>query len=278
MTFTGDPMKLNLLLTMALWAAAAPAQESAPRGYEQEVVYHLVERYGGEIAWIDAGGRDFLGLFREAARGYSRRAAIILHDMGAHADWPDVVHPLRTTLPAHGWATLSIQLPILAPDVPHSEYGRTFRGARQRILAALRHLEAAGYERVALVGYSFGAAAALDFLKEHPAAVDAFVGISMQDHRFLDPPSELTKQLAALAVPALDIYGGSDFSSVVRSVDDRRLAGGGVGRPPYEQRVVEGADHYYTGTGGELAEAIGAWLETAVPDDKPVKLDEIYYF
>tara|TARA_R110001592_G_scaffold362471_1_gene676362 strand:- start:2522 stop:3646 length:1125 start_codon:yes stop_codon:yes gene_type:complete len=38
-------------------------------------------------------------------------AILLLHDKGQHADWPEVIHPLRMNLPKAGWYTLSVNLP-----------------------------------------------------------------------------------------------------------------------------------------------------------------------
>ena len=61
----------------------------------------------GESVELRAGDTPFLGLFTEASHGSGSRAALVVHGMGAHPDWPDVIYPLRSELPEYGWATLS---------------------------------------------------------------------------------------------------------------------------------------------------------------------------
>ncbi len=38
-------------------------------------------------------------------------AILLLHDKEQHADWPEVIRPLRMNLPKEGWYTLSVNLP-----------------------------------------------------------------------------------------------------------------------------------------------------------------------
>ena len=100
-----------------------------------------------EIISLKASGGRFIGLYKRAKSseintGEAHGVMILVHGMGAHPDWPDVISPLRTQLTEFGWSTLSIQMPILSPEEPISEYGRTLRLANSRIQAAVDYLHA----------------------------------------------------------------------------------------------------------------------------------------
>ena len=45
-------------------------------------------------------------------------AILLLHDKEQNADWPEVIHPLRTNLPKAGWYTLSVNLPLETRSKP----------------------------------------------------------------------------------------------------------------------------------------------------------------
>lgn len=242
---------------LVLWINGAGAGD-----YERRVVTGLVEnRAAGETVWLKANGDEFLALFSMAAGGDGEKAAIILHSMGTHADWPEIISPLRSALPRRGWSTLSLQLPVLPPGTPLGEYGGTLTKAGTRVQSGVAYLLERGYSGVVIIGYSFGAAAAVTYLAKNPAAVKAFAGISMQSRPFLNPGFDLLGHLAQLRLPVLDIYGGRDYAEVYRTADDRRLAGGRNGNRFYEQVVINGADHYYTEQESELINRITGWLD-----------------
>ena len=72
------------------------------------------------------------------------KAAIVVHGMGIHPDW-GMVGTLRTELADRGFATLSIQMPILAADAKGEAYPPTFPEAAERIAEAVAFLKAKGY-------------------------------------------------------------------------------------------------------------------------------------
>ena len=81
--------------------------------WADQIVDTLME---GEAVWLQAGQTKFLGIYTESATKPAKGAVIVLHGIGAHPDWTDVVHPLRVGLTEHGWTTLSLQMPILANE------------------------------------------------------------------------------------------------------------------------------------------------------------------
>jgi len=269
-------MKESIFLIILLFSLAGSAEEAGIASYEDEMALHLAGSYPvGEVVWLDAVEKPFLALYREAEGGHTGRAAIILHSIGGHADWPDTIAPVRTGLPAKGWSTLSIQLPVFAPHIPFAEYGSMFNIARARIQSSLKYLQGMQYSDIVLIGYSFGASAAVNFLAGSTTPVRAFAGISMQKHAFLSPTYDLVDGLAGVKVPVLDIYGSQDFSDVVNSADDRRLAGSKSANP-YEQIIIPGANHYYNGMDGDLVDRIAEWLGTHIPSGKPLNPETFY--
>lgn len=240
---------------------------SCAQGYEQQIVAKLSEgKLPGEVVQLQAQGESFVGLYGEPLSDQPQGAVILLHHMGGHADWPQVIRPIRTQLPGSGWATLSIQMPLISPGEPLADYGKTVEQARARIDAGLDYLLSSRYRNIVLVGYSFGAALIADYLASSKRnRVKAFVGISMQTHPFLNPRLDLTKQLEKIAIPVLDIYGSRDFNAVKIHAKERSSVAKKAGNQYYHQRVIAGADHYFAGLEDVLIRQLRGWLARAAP-------------
>ena len=260
------PEKL-CLLCLVLNLLPLPARAVSSAAYEQQISSSLAQRVPvQEIVWLKAGGREFLSLYRKPAAGTVRGAAIIVHGMGGHADWPEVIAPLRTRLPELGWTTLSLQMPLLPPGAPLADYGKTVQDSGYRINAAIQYLEQQGYINIISIGYGFGGALIADYLAANPGnRIAAFVGISIQSHEFLNPRLKLLGDLAAIDIPVLDVYAGRDRGKVLRQTDDRRLAGSKNGKNSYDQVMIGDADRFYTRKEDVMINRICGWLITKTP-------------
>ena len=83
-----------------------------------------------EMVRLVAAESEFYGLLLTETRGQPQGGVLILHDNGQHSHWPEIVAPLRETLPAHGWTTLSIELPELPAAQPPARTPDTEYSAR----------------------------------------------------------------------------------------------------------------------------------------------------
>ena len=219
----------------------------------------------GQVIWLDvANGREFPGIFTRAVPEHDGSIAIILiHGMGGHPDWPEVISPLRYSLAGTGWSTLSIQMPVLPPEIPLADYGKTLDESQKRISSAIQYLEDYGYEKVVLVGYGFGAATAAHFLASgNTHEVYAFAGISMLARKYLEPAMNLYDYLEKLTLPVLDVYGSEDLKTITSTSDQRRLAARRNGNSNgFQQIVIWDADHYFTSHDQELFIRVNGWLQ-----------------
>src|SRR5690606_20875192 len=80
-------------------------------------------------------------------------AIIVVHGMGVHPDW-GLVNTLRSALPDAGYATLSVQMPVLRADARGEDYAATFPEAVQRLRGAAAWLKARGHEPLAIASHS----------------------------------------------------------------------------------------------------------------------------
>lgn len=221
----------------------------------------------GEAVTLQAGAVEFFAIYTpDTGRVPRRGAVVLLHGLGAHPDWPDVINPLRQELPERGWATLSIQLPVRANDARPEEYPPLFPAANERISAAIDYLRQQGALNVAIVGHSLGAAMGAYFLAEaSPGSetVRAFVGIGMGGRP--DTVAYTPDNLAKIRLPVLDIYGSQDIRSVLETVEPRERAARQVQNPAYRQHKVMGADHFFRGLEDSLIKNVASWLTRYAP-------------
>lgn len=264
-----------LVFLLALGAASLGHATDAAKEkrWSEQIVESLLV---GKAEWLEAGGQKFLGLYTEDQTGKPKGGAIILHGIGVHPDWPDVVYPLRSELPNYGWTTLSIQMPILANEATLKDYIPLMKEAAPRIQAAHAFLKAKGNEPIVLIGHSLGATMATATLQE--IGVDGIrglvvIGMSSSD---LDPQLDTTAQLAKLKLPIFDLYGSRDLDEVLAAAAPRAAALRKAGHTQYRQMAVEGADHFFVGLEDELVRWVRGWLEQLLKpgaETKPAKAE-----
>lgn len=244
--------------------------------YEDEIAETLFQRTDqGEPVWLYADGQRYLALYSQPLSDMAQGAVIVVHGMGAHPDWPEVVAPVRNRLPAGGWATLAIQMPVLEPGEPLADYGKTISQSDNRIRAAIQFLSDRKFLNIVIIGHGFGAVAAANYLAGGQTSVQAFVGVSMRNYEFLNPRLYLDEMLEGIMVPVLDIFGSRDFTEVTGDAERRRLQARRDNREDYSQVSIEGADHSFTGVEQVLVRQIRDWLDKAAPGVQVFLDDEI---
>ena len=262
----------RLLLAIAVVLGCAGADGGEAR--EQRLAERLIATVEtGEPVQLRTDRGEFLALHDAALGALPRHAVVLVHNMGGHPDWPEVIEPLRTSLPDRGWSTLSLQMPLLASQALADDYGRTIRAAVHRIESGVEFLREQQYSCIVLIGYSFGASQALAYLAKGGAA-DGLVTIGILAREFLQPAVDLPSLLGRVDIPVLDIYGRNDFPEVVNRAHDRRNAVSGQDKRYYEQRVIDGADHYFTEREQQLIDVVEAWLDTTF-SERPCGPDDI---
>lgn len=214
----------------------------------------------GQALTIEADGRSFFAIQTQAITDPALGTVILLHGLGMHPDWADVIHPLRTTLPEHGWSTLSIQLPVSAPGVGLGRYAQRVSEALPRIQAAIDFTAAQGGEPVILTGHGLGALMAMAFLTQNPdAGVEALVAIGVTGFAGREGLDSI-ELAGGLSMPVLDIFGSADLAPVVAAADARRAAAQQAGNEHYRQIEVTGADHRFSQQATSLTKRVRSWL------------------
>jgi len=234
--------RLMLFAAAACIAHGAGAQDTArEQRWAEQVVPNVVV---GDAVHIELGsGRKFLGLYT-APQG-AKTAVLLVHGIGVHPDH-GVIGILRVSLSDMGYATLSIQMPVLASDArPADYYPKLFPEAGERIAAAARWLAGKGYGRMVLLSHSLGSWMSEVYLERTPGAPFAAWVCMGRAGAFGD--------VAQVRMPVLDVYGENDLPAV--------LAGAAARGAVVRQVVIPKADHFYTGHERELAEAVRGFIE-----------------
>ncbi|HET7158167.1 MAG TPA: DUF3530 family protein [Burkholderiales bacterium] len=240
-------LKHAITLWFALTATAACAQADYAREqrWAEEIVPALLV---GDAVRLASSGRTFLGIY--AASRASAPGVIIVHGRGMHPDW-NLINVLRSQLADQGYATLSIQMPVLAADAPTERYATLFPEAAERLAAAVRLLREKGHAQIAIVSHSLGARMANHYLAHTPESqVSAWVAIGILGGY---------ASTERLKVPTLDIYGERDWREVrdnapARAEQLRRVRGSA-------QLDVPAADHFFTGHEAVLVGHVKRFLD-----------------
>ena len=232
------------LAAMSAIAHAQFADDAREDRWAQEVAPQIVV---GEVVWLATPQRaKVLALY--ATVPSAKGGVIIVHGLGVHPDW-GLNGALRTALADHGFATLSVQMPVLGAVATREQYRALYGIAGDRIVAAIRDLRSRGITKVAIVSHSVGAGMVDAYLAKPGALpVAAWVPIGMLVD-FARVPRE----------PVLDIVAENDFPEVLASSKVR------MPRLPRDRcsRVVTvpGSHHYFDRATDALTAAIVPFLD-----------------
>jgi len=247
-----------IFILLGLYSSAVFSSDLAKeKRWADQVVDGIIV---GDAVWLQAGNTKFLGIYTENEAEKAKGAIILLHGSGVHPNWPDIIQPLRSELPSYGWATLSIQMPILANDAKYSEYAPLIKDVPARLDAAIDFLNGKFYQNIIIVAHSLGTNMANSYLANNSKRVRAYVAIGMGASK--DDPIELNnlKYLEKITLPTLDIYGSEDLETIVKSVKQRQQAARKAGNENYRQVSVLGANHFFNGLDAELIRRVKSWL------------------
>ena len=227
-------------------AVGEPVIDYAREGrWAQEIVPSIVV---GDAVWLATPARAKVLAILTEPPGAFKGGVIVIHGLGVHPDF-GMIGGVRTYLAEAGYATLSVQMPVLGAFASRDDYAVTLPAAAERIAAAIAFLRAKGIARIAIVSHSVGATMADAYLAQPNAAtVDAWVPIGM----FIDFSSSPKE-------PVEDIVAENELVQVIAAVPLRakRLPRDACSRA----LTIAGTDHYFENRQKELAAAIAAFLD-----------------
>ncbi len=242
-----------------LTCAASKSDLDKEKRWEEQIVPSLLV---GEAVKLKADGTEFLGIYAENTTDKALGGIIILHGIGVHPAWPDVIDPLRMQLPDSGWHTLSLQMPILRNEAENKDYPQLFDEVPARIQAGVDYLKSKGIKNIVIVGHSLGVTMANYYLASKPEPdVRAIVSVSGGPGYPTDPKMDSLTNFQKIKIPYYDIYGSQDQDDVLAAAKKRAALVKKTGNKKFEQKLVEGANHFYTNMQDELVKIVRGWLE-----------------
>jgi pimeloyl-ACP methyl ester carboxylesterase len=239
-------MRLLTLFFALLFALPAFASDYArERKWADEVLPAVLT---GDPVWLEqSGGHRFLTLYTEASK--AKAGVIVVHGMGVHPDW-GLISPLRQRLPDAGYATLSVQMPVLKADATGEDYPPTFDEAAERIAIAVAFMRAKGYGKIALVSHSMGSRMVARYLERQPnSGMAAWVAIGY--------PAQMDYNM--LKFPVMDLYGENDLPQVLQAAKAR--AKGSSSNTNWIQVAAPRADHFFENREDELVGLVKGFLD-----------------
>ena len=246
---------LIFLLISGLSLAASKSDLAKEKRWEEQIVPSLLV---GEAVKLKTGEVEFLGIYAENTAEKTLGGALVIHGIGAHPAWPDIIDPVRMTLPEHGWTTLSLQMPILANEATAKDYIPLLDEVPGRIQAGVDYLKSKGIKNIVIIAHSLGATMANAYLANKPdPAVRAYIAIGMSN-----PFPEKFDSVAALGkikLPMLDLYGSQDLEGVLGTAAARAASASKINKQ-YTQTKVEGANHFFNNLQDDLIKRIRGWL------------------
>jgi predicted alpha/beta-hydrolase family hydrolase len=250
-----------LLFSLFLNANAASKSDLAKeKRWEEQIVPSLMV---GEAIKLSADGVKFLALYTESSTEKVKGAVIILHGIGVHPAWPDVVETLREELPEHGWHTLSLQMPILENGAEDKDYPPLFPEVPSRIQAGVDFLKNKGVNNIVLTGHSMGTAMASYYLATaRDPLVKAYVIMGGGPGTPGDSRADSLENFKKIgAINILDIYGSEDVKLVTESISKRGPVGKEIHGDRYKMIKIDGANHFYQGKQDELVNVFSHWID-----------------
>jgi len=235
-----------LLLALASLHAFAQADYAREQRWAAEITPAIL--VGDPVQLALPEGRKFLGIY--APNSKAQAGVVVVHGLGVHPDW-GLINPLRSQLSEQGYATLSVQMPVLAAELRGDRYPPLFPEAAARIAVAIKFLQDKGHKKIAIVAHSFGARMANELLNQPDAPdIAAWVSIGII--------GEYTKP-ETFKAPVLDLYGENDFPDVLALAAKRAAAIRNIRGSA--QVSVAGADHFFTGMDQELLRNVKLFLD-----------------
>ncbi len=238
---------IALLATLVTTPAFSQADYAREKRWADEITPSILV---GDPAYLTlASGHKFLAIHTPNAKAPA--GVIVVHGAGVHPDW-NLIGVIRGQLADQGYATLSVQMPVLAADAKHEAYPAIFPEAAERLRAAVAFLREKGHRKVAILSHSMGARMANHFIGGGGKAdIDAWVAVGISTGTFVQPET--------FKAPVLDIFGEKDFPVVLKNAALRanaikHLRGSG-------QISVAGADHFFSGSEAELVRHVKRFLD-----------------
>ena len=253
------PHKTLLIIGLSLLFGISQASDTAKeKRWADQIIDSLMV---GDAEWLKVGKSKILSIYTENNTEKAIGGAIILHGSGVHPNWDQVIRPLRSQLPDHGWSTLSIQLPVLSNEAEYKEYIPLFKEVAPRINAGVKFLKKKGIQNIVIVAHSLGSSMAGYYMANKPnSSIRAFVAVGVSGNMHKKDKVGYLTSLKTIKVPVLDIFGSNDLTPVLNSEKSKAIAARKAGNKNYTQLKISGANHFFDNKDDVLIKRVRGWL------------------
>ena len=266
-----NSIKTLFFIMVFVFSSNAPASDlDKEKRWASQIVDSLMV---GEAEWLQVGNNKVLALFSEHTTEKATGAAIVLHGIGVHPNWDQIIRPVRSELPDHGWATLSVQLPVLKNEAQAKDYQPLFPEVKPRLDAAVNFLKKKGFNNIVIIAHSLGASMSAYYLADKPdPAIRGYIGIGISGRLYDGSNVDYLTSVEKITIPVLDIYGSNDLDSVLSTIKERAKGATKAGNKNYTQVEIPGANHFFDNKNAVLIKRIRGWIKTNAPGTE-VKLN-----
>ena len=248
------PLIIAWITLLMLAAPVAASDLEKEQRWREQVEDSIMD---GEAVDLVVEGREIFAIYMEAEDG-SDKGMIVVHGTGIHPNWQQVVQPIRVEMAAHGWNTLSIQMPILHNEAQYEEYVALYPEVPPRLRAAEAFLKDRGIQTLLIAAHSQGATMSSYYLSRHPSDVKGLIAIGMGATQ-KDSHINSAQSLKKITIPILDLYGDDDLPGVLDTVDARTESS--AHNVQYSQQMIKDANHFFDGMDDELVSAVASWAQ-----------------
>ena len=248
------PLTIAWITLLMLAAPVAASDLEKEQRWREQVEDSIMD---GEAVDLVVEGREIFAIYMEAEDG-SDKGMIVVHGTGIHPNWQQVVQPIRVEMAAHGWNTLSIQMPILHNEAQYEEYVALYPEVPPRLSAAEAFLKDRGIQTLLIAAHSQGATMSSYYLSRHPSDVKGLIAIGMGATQ-KDSHINSAQSLKKITIPVLDLYGDDDLPGVLDTVDARTESS--AHNAQYSQQMIKDANHFFDGMDDELVSAVASWAQ-----------------
>ena len=248
------PLIIAWITLLVLAAPVAASDLEKEQRWREQVEDSIMD---GEAVDLVVEGREIFAIYMEAEDG-SDKGMIVVHGTGIHPNWQQVVQPIRVEMAAHGWNTLSIQMPILHNEAQYDEYVALYPEVPPRLRAAEAFLKDRGIQTLLIAAHSQGATMSSYYLSRHPSDVKGLIAIGMGATQ-KDSHINSAQSLKKITIPVLDLYGDDDLPGVLDTVDARTESS--AHNVQYSQQMIKDANHFFDGMDDELVSAVAGWAQ-----------------
>lgn len=251
--------KTLLIVGFGLIFSLSHASDAAKeKRWADEVVDSIMV---GDAEWLKVDKSKILSIYTESTAEKTLGGIIVLHGSGVHPNWDQVIRPLRSQLPDHGWSTLSLQLPVLPNSAEYKDYIPLFKEVAPRINAGVTFLKSKGILNIVIVAHSLGAAMSAHYMANKPdPAIRAFVAVGAPGNLYKNDKVGYLTSLKTIKVPVLDIFGSNDLTSVLASEKSKAQVARKAGNKNYTQMKIIGANHFFDNKNEVLVKRVRGWL------------------